>query len=97
MSSWEVSQLPVIDGGAPVGAVTESVLMTRALDQPALLDRPVREVMEAPLPVVEDTTPLERLAPVLSRESPAALVTHSGRLVGIVSRYDLMREMIGTR
>ncbi|MGH7585202.1 MAG: CBS domain-containing protein, partial [Gemmatimonadales bacterium] len=62
-----------------------------------LLDRPVREVMEPPLPVVEDTTPLDRLAPVLSRESPAALVTRSGRLVGIVSRYDLMREMIGTR
>ena len=97
MATWEVSQLPVIDAGAPVGAVTESVLMTRALDQPALLDRPVREVMEAPLPVVEDTTPLDRLAPLLSRESPAALVMRSGRLVGIVSRYDLMREMIGTR
>ena len=27
--------------------------MTRALAQPALLDRPVREVMEPPFPVVD--------------------------------------------
>ena len=62
-----------------------------------LADRPVREVMEAPFPVVDEGTPLDRLAPVLSHESAAALVARSGALIGIVSRYDLMREMIGTR
>ena len=35
--------------------------MTRALAQPALLDRPVREVMEPPFPVVEATTPTDRV------------------------------------
>jgi cystathionine beta-synthase len=97
MATWEVSQLPVLDGGDQVGAVTEGTLMTKALGQPALLDRPVREVMEPPFPVVDEGTPLERLAPVLSHESAAALVTRGGKVVGIVSRYDLMREMIGTR
>ncbi|HSE26780.1 MAG TPA: pyridoxal-phosphate dependent enzyme [Gemmatimonadales bacterium] len=97
MATWEVSQLPVLDGGEQVGAVTEGSLMTKALGQPALLDRPVREVMEPPFPVVDEATPLERLAPVLSHESAAALVTRGGKVVGIVSRYDLMREMIGTR
>ena len=97
MATWEVSQLPVLDDGQPVGAVTEGALMTKALGQPALLDRPVREVMEAPFPVVDEGTPLDRLAPVLSHESAAALVARNGALIGIVSRYDLMREMIGTR
>jgi cystathionine beta-synthase len=97
MATWEVSQLPVLDEGRQVGAVTEGALMTKALGQPALLDRPVRELMEAPFPEVDETTALDRLAPVLSHESAAALVTRDGMLVGIVSRYDLMREMIGTR
>jgi cystathionine beta-synthase len=87
----------VLDEGRQVGAVTEGALMTKALGQPALLDRPVRELMEAPFPEVDETTALDRLAPVLSHESAAALVTRDGMLVGIVSRYDLMREMIGTR
>jgi len=43
------------------------------------------------------STPIDRLAPMLSHDSPAALVTRGGKMVGIVSRYDLMREMIGTR
>ena len=97
MSTWDVSQIPVLEDGESVGTVTEATLMTRALAQPALLDRPVREVMEQPLPVVDGGFPADRLAPMLTRESPAALVLKDGKLVGIVSRYDVLREMIGTR
>jgi predicted transcriptional regulator len=71
--------------------------MTKALAQPALLDRPVREVMEAPLPVIESSFPTDRLGPMLTRESPAALVRKDGQLVGIVSRYDVLQQLIGSR
>ena len=69
--------------------------MTQALEQPTLLDRPVREVMEEPYPVVELSLPVDRLAPMLTRESPAALVRDGNTLVGIVSRYDVLQLMIG--
>ncbi len=97
MSSWEVSQIPVIENGEPVGGLVESALMTRALAQPSLLDRPVREVMDPPFPVVEHTFPTDRLAPMLTRENPAALVRKDGALIGIVSRYDVLQQLIGTR
>ena len=97
MSSWEVSQLPVVDNGEVVGGLVEQVLMTRALAQPTLLDRPVREVMEAAFPVVEHTFPTDRLAPMLTRDTPAALVRKDGKLIGIVSRYDVLQQLIGTR
>jgi cystathionine beta-synthase len=80
-----------------VGGLVEGALMTRALQQPALLDRPVREVMDAPFPIVESNFPTDRLAPMLSRETPAALVRQEGRIIGIVSRYDVLQQMIGTR
>ena len=38
---------------------------------------------------------MDRLAPMLTRESPAALVVEHGKLVGIVSRYDVLQLMIG--
>jgi cystathionine beta-synthase len=97
MSTWEVSQIPVIEQEECVGGLTEGTLMTRALAQPALLDRPVREVMDAPFPVVEATVTVDRLAAMLTRESPAALVQSDGKTIGIVSRYDVLQHMIGNR
>ena len=97
MSTWSVSQIPVVDAGRCVGGLTESSLMTRALAQPAMLDRPVREVMDSPFPVVDASFPTDRLAPMLTRESPATLVQKEGKLIGIVSRYDLLQQLIGTR
>jgi cystathionine beta-synthase len=97
MSTWGVSQIPVLEAGQCVGGLTENVLMTRALATPTLLDRPVREAMDPPFPVVEASTPTDRLAPILTRESPAALVQKEGTLIGIVSRYDVLQQLIGTR
>jgi len=97
MSTWGVSQIPVLEAGQCAGSLTESTLMTKALAQPALLDRPVREVMDAPFPVVDALTQTDRLAPILTRESPAALVQKDGKLIGIVSRYDVLQQLIGTR
>lgn len=97
MSTWDVSQIPVLEAGQCVGGLTENTLMTRALAQPTLLDRPVREVMDPPFPVVDALTQTDRLAPLLTRESPAALVQKDGQLMGIVSRYDVLQQLIGTR
>lgn len=97
MSTWGVSQIPVLEDGRPVGGLVEGALMTKALAQPALLDRPVREVMEASFPVVEAGTTLDRVAGMLTRESPAALVQKDANVIGIVSRYDVLQQMIGTR
>jgi cystathionine beta-synthase len=97
MSTWGVSQIPVVEDGRSVGGLVEGTLMTRALAQPSLLDRPVREVMEAPFPEVEANCPTDRLGAMLTRESPAALVRKDGKLIGIVSRYDVLQQLIGTR
>jgi cystathionine beta-synthase len=97
MNTWGVSQIPVVEDGHSVGGLIEATLMTRALAQPAVLDRPVREVMEPPFPEVEANCPTDRLGAMLTRESPAALVRKDGKLVGIVSRYDVLQQLIGTR
>lgn len=97
MRTWEVSQIPVLEDGRCVGTVVDGVLMQQALAQPSLLDRPVREAMGDPLPVVDASLTTDRLATLLTRDSPAALVEEGGALVGIVSRADLLDQLIGTR
>jgi cystathionine beta-synthase len=97
MNTWGVSQIPVVEEGRSVGGLVEATLMTKALAQPALLDRPVREIMEPPFPEVDATFSTDRLGAMLTRESPAALVRKNGQLIGIVSRYDVLQQLIGTR
>jgi cystathionine beta-synthase len=97
MTTYGVSQIPVVENGESVGALIEGTLMTRALAQPSLLDRPVREVMEQPFPEVDAGAPADRVGAMLTRESPATLVRKDGKLIGIVSRYDILQQLIGTR
>jgi len=97
MTTYNVSQLPVVADGACVGSVSEAALMARAIGAPGSLDRPVREQMEAPYPVVDPEVPLERISATLSRETPAVLVEDRGTLCGIVTRYDVLHHMQGVR
>jgi cystathionine beta-synthase len=97
MSTYNVSQLPVLDGGDGVGAVSEQALMARAIGQPKVLDSPVRDVMDPPFPVVDSQSPVAQLTALLSRTTPAALVRSDGAVVGIVTRYDLLHQLAGIR
>jgi cystathionine beta-synthase len=95
MSTYNVSQLPVLDGGDGVGAVGEQGLMAKALERPQTLDQPVGEVMDPPYPVVDADLPVDRLTALLSRGTPAVLVRRGGAIAGIVTRYDVLHQMAG--
>jgi cystathionine beta-synthase len=97
MTTYNVSQLPVIEGDDGIGAVSEQALMARAIGQPKILDSPVRDVMDPPFPVVDSHSPVAQLTTLLSRTTPAALVRRDGQVVGIVTRYDLLHQLAGIR
>jgi cystathionine beta-synthase len=95
ITGHDVSQLPVLDEGRNVGSVAEETLMARVLEDPAILDRGVTELMGEPFPEVDATATLEEVARRLTRATPAAVVRHDGSLVGIITRYDLVRQLTG--
>jgi cystathionine beta-synthase len=97
LSTYNVSQLPVMAGKDCVGAISEATLMARAIGDPTSLERPVREQLETAYPVIEAELPLERFSPLLSRETPAVLVRANGDLVGILTRYDVLHHVQGVR
>ena len=94
ITRYDIAQLPVCQDGRCVGALTESVLMARVIEDPTVLDRPVANLMDAPFPVVSADEPLPSLARMLTRQNPAVVVVgDDDTLVGIVTRYDMVRYL----
>lgn len=89
MNQYGLSQLPVLENGQAVGSLRESRLMRKLLGNPDLRHQTVSEVMEKRLPVVAETAELE-IAMKHLKESPAILVEEYGRIVGIITRYDVL-------
>lgn len=93
ITQHNVSQLPVVADGDCVGHVSEATLMARVLESPTLLDQPVQELMDPPLPVVDPHVDLSAVTSLLTRQNPAVLVRREGVLAGIVTRYDVLQYL----
>jgi cystathionine beta-synthase len=94
MRLHDVSLLPVLDGGACVGSVTEYALTQRGLESSRFLDAVVGEVMDEPFPVVDAAQHVESVQKVLSKATPAVLVTVNGVISGIVTRSDMLAYLM---
>jgi cystathionine beta-synthase len=89
MNSYGLSQLPVLKEGSSVGSLREGRLMSKLLKNRDLMKAPVSDVMEKGFPVISEDVSVEQAAKYL-KDSPAILVEEYGRIVGIVTRYDVL-------
>jgi CBS domain-containing protein len=82
----DISGLPVCEGGRVVGVVSEADLIGKSGET-------VGAVMTAPAVTVQESTRLEDVAEQLTRQRIRRLpvVDREGRLVGVVSRRDVLR------
>ena len=95
ITGHDIGQLPVLDGGENVGAVTEETLMARVIEDPAILDETVAALMGDPFPEIEPDSSLDAVARLLTRRTPAVVVRENGALTGIITRYDMVRQLTG--
>jgi len=94
-NAWEImkhrnfSQIPVIDGrGRVIGSVTEALLAE--YDQQ--LDHVINETLyDDPFPAVGENAELITVANIL-KTTQAVLVVKRGKVLGIITRYDLIEK-----
>ena len=89
MKTYGLSQLPVLEEGKSVGSLREGRLMGKLLENRELMQSPVSDVMDRALPVVNEDVGVETAVKYL-KSSPALLVEEYGRIVGIVTRQDVV-------
>ncbi len=92
-----VSGLPVVDAeGSLVGMITEYALLALVYDKNVLRDL-VGQFMTRQLLSVEFDTPITEIANQFILHRVRRLpVTRNGRLVGLVSRSDVLRGLYGS-
>ena len=89
MIGANVSQLPVISSSSsPVGLVSEASLISHG----AQTTGSVRSVMQANAVVVNHDLSISEARDLLTTEE-ALLITKNGRLIGLVSRMDIVRAL----
>jgi cystathionine beta-synthase len=89
MDEHALSQIPVIDEGKSVGSLREGRVMGKLLDNRELMNAPVSEIMDEPFPTVNESVEIESATKYL-KKSPAVLVEEYGRIVGIITRHDVL-------
>jgi len=91
MNRKNISQVPVLEEGEPVGSVVEGSLISKVLSDTSLLDKVIKEVMDPPFPIVEYHENVKEIARSFTHEIPALLVREAGRIVGILTKYDFVQ------
>jgi cystathionine beta-synthase len=93
MKKYDIEQIPVVKAGEPVGAVSESGLFQKVFSSPEIRSATVESVLEAPYPVVDFDTPVERLGSLITKENGAVLAKDEKGDLHIVTKYDVIQSL----
>jgi cystathionine beta-synthase len=90
MRKYKISQIPVIDITGFVGSVDESDLFQSYVDDKNSAERPIREIMGKPYPIVKLGTPIEEVSKLFSKENEAVLIDLGNGRHHIITKYDII-------
>ncbi len=93
MKKYDIENIPVMDAGNNIGAISEGGLFNQLLGNAALLSEPVTAVLEKAYPEVSLDTPVERLSHFITKENGAVLSRDEGGNYHIVTKYDIIQSL----
>jgi len=96
MEEQGFSQMPVIDNGVPVGSISTDQIVRSMTDQDIkkVSHLRVANVMGDSFPTVSQTTDSNTISRILEK-NPAVLVLEKGKVIGMVTKHDIMKMLRG--
>ena len=89
MKKFKISQLPVIDEHKLIGLVSESTILDALLNSKG---KHVKEVMQSAPPIVSKTASIQIISNLL-KHYPMVLVSEEGKLIGLITKSDLLGKL----
>ena len=93
MRKYNISQIPVVDIAGFVGSVDETDLFRSYVADKNVADKPIKEVMGKPFPVIKLSTAIEEVSKLFTRENDAVLVDLDNGNYQIITKSDIIRSM----
>jgi cystathionine beta-synthase len=94
MQKYNIENLPVIRQDNIVGAISESGLFMKMLNNGQdIKNKKILEVLEPPYPLVAFDTPVERLSSLINKENGAVLAKDETGNYHIVTKYDVIQTL----
>jgi cystathionine beta-synthase len=90
MRKYKISQIPVMDITGFVGSLDESDLFQSYVSDKNSAERPIREIMGKPYPIVKLGTSIEEVSKLFSRENAAVLIDLGNGKHHIITKYDII-------
>ena len=90
MRQYKISQIPVMDSIGFVGSLDESDLFQSYVSDKNTAERPIREIMGKPYPIIQLGTTIEEVSKLFSRENAAVLIDLGNGSHHIITKYDII-------
>jgi len=93
MKKYDIEHIPVLHDNQNVGAISEAGLFLKLFSNPDIKHQKIENVMEAPYPIVEFTTNVEKLGSLISKANGAVLAKDDQGDFHIVTKYDVIQSL----
>ena len=93
MRKYNISQIPVVDITGFVGSVDETDLFRSYVADKNVADKPIKEVMGKPFPIVKLEASIEEVSKLFNKENDAVLVELLNGNYQIITKSDIIRSM----
>jgi cystathionine beta-synthase len=93
LRKYKISQIPVIDTNGFAGSVDETDLFRSYVEDKDIADKPIREVMGKPYPIVQKNTSIEEISKLISKDNQAVLVDLGNGKHHIITKHDIISSI----
>lgn len=93
MNKEGISQIPVVKGNEFVGSLIDSKVLSKMIEDPAVKESSVVDVMDKPMPFVGMDNTVDVLSSLINHESQALLVRDETNQIHIITQHDLLMAM----
>ena len=90
MREYKISQIPVEDLQGFVGAIDETTLLHHFIADKNIADKPIKEIMGTPYPIVSSGTSIDRVSKLITKDNQAVLVDLGNGKHHIITKYDII-------
>lgn len=93
LRKYKISQIPVIDTHGFVGSIDETDLFRSYVEDKDIAEKPIREIMGKPYPIVNVNTSVEEVSKLINKDNQAVLVDLGNGRHHIITKHDIISSI----